>query len=106
MIEMLIIAVFGIILFVFGFMFGKMDKEAERVQKPLEIEYTYHKPKKWVACKRFSKSEYSHIDDEKMDRIAVSSLTEEFQDIIKDHMTKERDFPRYEVIYRVEMWID
>ena len=106
MIEMLIIAVFGIILFVFGFMFGKMDKEAKKVQKPLEIKYTQHNAKKWTACRRFSGDEYMHANPEVINEIVTADFADKFKDIIKDHITVEKDPFRYEVIYRVEMWID
>ena len=106
MIEMLIIAVFGIILFVFGFMFGKMDKEAEEIQKPLEIKYTRHNAKKWAACRRISGDEYMHANPELLNEIATADFADKFRDIIKDHMTVEKDPFRYEVTYRVEMWID
>lgn len=106
MIEVFIMSIFGVLLFALGFLFGSMDKASEEPQKPLEVHYTRHNAKKWTACKRISGDEYMRMDSETADRIIAADFADKFKDIIKEHTTVEKDPFRYEVIYRVEMWID
>lgn len=101
-----IVVVFYFVLFMLGFAFGKMDKKSEEPQKPLEVHYTRHDVKRWTACKRIGAGEFMNVNQDTLDNIMVEDFTRQFKGIIKDHMTIERDLARYEVIYRVEMWID
>lgn len=106
MIEMFVMSMFGVLLFALGFLFGSMDKASEEPQKPLEVHYTRHNAKRWTACRRFSGDEHKNASPELLNEIATADFADKFRDIIRDHMTVEKDPFRYEVIYRVEMWID
>lgn len=106
-VAIIVIIAFYFLLFILGYVFGKMDKKSNEVpMKPLEVKYTRHDLKKWVARQEVDAKEFERMDSQVIERYVAGILADKFKAVIQNHMTAERDYYRRKVIYSIDIWLD
>lgn len=105
-IAIIVVITFYFLLFFLGYAFGKMDKKSnEPSMKPPEIKYTRYDLKQWVARKQIDKEDFQKMDSNVIENYVARVLADKFVDVIKHHMTAEKDYYRGKVIYSIEIWL-
>lgn len=105
-VAIIVIIAFYFLLFVLGYVFGKMDKKSNEVpMKPLEDKYTRYDLKQWTARQEVSKEEFEIKDSQDIERFVAGILASKLKAVIQNHMTAEKDYYRGKVIYSIDIWL-
>lgn len=106
-VAIIVAIAFYFLLFILGYVFGRMDKKSNEVPtKPLEIKYTRYDLKRWAARKAVDEEDFKRMDSQVIERYVAGILADKFKDVIKNHMTAEKDYYRRQVIYSIDIWLD
>lgn len=106
-VAIIIAIAFYFLLFILGYVFGRMDKKSnEAPTKPLEIKYTRHDLKQWAARQAVDEEDFKRMDSQVIERYVADMLADKFKDVIRNHMTAEKDYYRRKVIYSIDIWLD
>lgn len=105
-VAIIVIIAFYFILFILGYVFGKMDKKSNEVpMKPLEVKYTRYDLKQWAARQAVDEEEFRKMDSQVIERYVAGILADKFKAVIQSHMTAEKDYYRRKVIYSIDIWL-
>lgn len=105
-VAIIVIIAFYFLLFVLGYIFGRMDKKSNEVPtKPLEIKYTRHDLKQWAARQAVDEEDFKRMDSQVIERYVAGILADKFKAVIQAHMTAEKDYYRRKVIYSIDIWL-
>jgi len=106
-VAIIVAIAFYFLLFILGYVFGRMDKKSNEVpMKPLEIKYTRHDLKQWVARQAVDEEDFKRMDSQVIERYVARMLADKFKDVIQNHMTAEKDYYSRKVIYSINIWLD
>lgn len=106
-VAIIIAIAFYFLLFILGYVFGRMDKKSnEAPTKPLEIKYTRHDLKQWAARQAVDEEDFKRMDSQVIERYVADMLADKFKDVIRNHMTAEKDYYSRKVIYSIDIWLD
>jgi hypothetical protein len=105
-VAIIVIIAFYFLLFVLGYVFGKMDKKSnETPMKPLEVKYTRYDLKQWAARQAVDAEEFERMDSQVIERYVAGLLADKFKAVIQNHMTAEKDYRKRKVIYSIDIWL-
>lgn len=106
-VAIIVIIAFYFLLFVLGYVFGRMDKKSNEVPtKSLEVKYTRHDLKQWAARQAVDAEEFEKMDSQVIERYVAGILADKFKAVIQNHMTAEKDYFRRKVIYSIDIWLN
>jgi hypothetical protein len=105
-VAIIVVIAFYFILFVLGYVFGRMDKKSNQApMKPLEVKYTRYDLKQWAARQAVDAEEFDKMDSQVIERYVAGILADKFKAVIQNHMTAEKDYYRRKVIYSIDIWL-
>jgi len=105
-VAIIVVIAFYFILFVLGYVFGRMDKKSNQApMKPLEVKYTRYDLKQWAARQVVDAEEFKRMDSQVIERYVAGIIADKFKAVIQDHMTAEKDYCKRKVIYSIDIWL-
>lgn len=105
-VAIIVVIAFYFILFVLGYVFGRMDKKSNEAMKPLEVKYTRYDLEQWAARQAVDEEDLKRMDSQVIERYVAGILADKFKAVIQNHMTAEKDYYRRKVIYRINVWLE
>jgi len=106
-VAIIVIIAFYFLLFVLGYVFGKMDKKSnEAPMKPLEVKYVSSKLNHLKACQKVYEDDFKRMDSTVIERYVAGMLADKLKSEIQNHMIAEKDYQRRTVTYSIDVWLE